>query len=93
MDDKWSYKITKSHDDLWYVVYRISWDEKFCKVEWLWKTWWVLNRNNAIIFVTQDEALSNLVIARHKWDAIGFTSPQKKKWYEKKSEKTSWSDF
>lgn len=93
MNKDWSYKIIESHDGLGYIVYRISWDENLYKVEWLWKSDWVISRSNARVFVTQEEALSNLVIAKFRWKKETVTTSTKKSESEGRREKTSWSEL
>ena len=77
---KREYKIVKSPDNLWYLIYRISWDENFYKVEWLGKNDRILNREKAKIFVNKDDALSNLIIAKFRWRKTITTSIKKSGW-------------
>lgn len=88
---KREYKITKS--DLGYHVYRRKEENWMIRLEWLQRDHYTLNRDFARTFYHLDDAISNLQIARAKWDTIGQKSQQEKKESKAKSEKTSWSEL
>lgn len=87
---KREYKITKS--DLWYKIFREKEEDWIKEVERLQNNSYTLNRDHAKLFVNLDNAISNLVIARRKWDTIGIISNEKEELLDTK-EKQLWSEF
>lgn len=88
---KREYKITRS--DLGYNVYRKREENWIIRLEWLQRDTYTLNRNYARTFYNLDDAISNLVIARSRWEKETPTTSTKKSGYEGVREKTSWSEL
>lgn len=88
---KREYKITRS--DLGYNIYRKKELEDWTiRLEWLQRNSYTLNRDFARTFYHLDDAISNLQIAKAKWDTINTTSTKKSE-SEEQGEKTSWSEL
>ena len=85
------YKITKS--DLWYHVYRTKEEGWIMRLEWLQRNSYTLRRDFARTFYHLDDAISNLQIAKAKWEKIELDSSTEKKESEEKSEKTYWGEL
>lgn len=86
------YKITKW--DLGYLVYRTKTENDLQTVEWLQKDTYTLNKNFARTFYHLDDAISNLIIARRKWDDIKETSEEiSESIPERHIEKQLWSEL
>ena len=88
---KREYKITKS--DLGYNVYRRKEEDWLIYLEWLQRGTYTLNRKFARTFYNLDDAISNLVIARSRWEKETPTTSIKKSESEGRREKTSWSEL
>ena len=70
---EWEYKILKS--DLWYSIYRKREEWKLIYVEYLnWDGKWIINRDSARVFHTEDDVKSAFIVCRRKWNDIEETS-------------------
>lgn len=60
----WEYKITKS--TLWRIVYKKREKDWLVYVWFLWPHGWTLNKTYAKTFYNKEDAVSGLIIQRHK---------------------------
>ena len=90
---EWEYKILKS--DLWYSIYRKREEGKFIYVEYLnWDGKWVLSRDSARVFHTEDDVKSAFIVCRRKWNEEDTTLEDNSESIpEEKVEKQSRSEF
>ena len=61
----WEYKIYKT--DLWWSIYRKKYVGKIIMVQYLnWHNLWTPNKISARIFYSEEDAVSNLALVKHK---------------------------
>ena len=86
------YKILKS--DLWYSIYRKREEWKLIYVEYLnWDGKWVLSRDSARVFHTEDDVMSAFTVCRRKWETEETWEDNSEPIPEEKVEKQSRSEF
>lgn len=62
----WEYKIAKTN--LWFQVYRKEEIDWMFRMDWLWANQkWIKDKNCAKLFYHQEDALSNLTLAKYRW--------------------------